>query len=185
MALRLDGSQQAVEARSRPKPETDTARKQPTQQEEQGDSKATKSLWVQWNQLKLGTVCCTKIGRPKMVMVASYNLYCPGCWYRMSCQLFMMPCLPETLEWPKRLNEYKNDFTGMTCNTIKYILFVGDLYFTKWKEVFLIQNQEARTVAEKLVKVIARYGALEQIHSDQGRNVEAQLFQEMCPVQHG
>ena len=33
----------------------------------------------------------------------------------------------------------------------KYILVVGD-YFTKWKEAFAIPNQEAKTVAEKLVK---------------------------------
>ena len=62
----------------------------------------------------------------------------------------------------------------------KYILVVGD-YFTKWKEAFAIPNQEAKTVAEKLVKeVISRYGAPEKIHSDQGRNFEAQLFQKMC-----
>ena len=62
----------------------------------------------------------------------------------------------------------------------KYILVVGD-YFSKWTEAFPLPNQEAKTVAEKLVhEVIARYGAPEKIHSDQGRNFEAQLFQEMC-----
>ena len=56
----------------------------------------------------------------------------------------------------------------------------------KWKEAFPTPNQEAKAVAEKLVKeVISRYGAPEKIHSDQGRNFEAQLFQEMCAVQHG
>ena len=40
---------------------------------------------------------------------------------------------------------------------------------------------EAKTVAENLVnEVIARYGAPERIHTDQGRNFEAQLFKEMC-----
>jgi len=39
----------------------------------------------------------------------------------------------------------------------------------KWKEAFAILNQEAKTIAEKLVKeVISRYGAPEKIHSDQG-----------------
>ena len=38
----------------------------------------------------------------------------------------------------------------------KYILLVGD-YFKKWKEAFPIPNQEAKTVAEKLMKeVISR-----------------------------
>ena len=52
----------------------------------------------------------------------------------------------------------------------KYILVVGD-YFTKWKEALAIPNQEAKTIAEKLVKeVISRYGVPIRIHSDQGRN---------------
>ena len=64
----------------------------------------------------------------------------------------------------------------------KNILVVGD-NFTKWKEVFTIPNQEAKTVAEKLVnEVIARFGAPKKIHSDQGRNFEAQLFKEMCTL---
>ena len=33
----------------------------------------------------------------------------------------------------------------------KYLLIIAD-YFTKWTEAFLIQNQEANTVAEKIVK---------------------------------
>ena len=62
----------------------------------------------------------------------------------------------------------------------KCILVVGD-YFLKWTEAFPLPNQEAKTVAEKLVnKVIARYRASEKIHSDQECNFEAQLFQEMC-----
>ena len=61
------------------------------------------------------------------------------------------------------------------------LLLCFQFAFTKWKEAFAIPNQEAKTVAEKLVKeVISRYGAPEKIHSDQGRNFEAQLFQEMC-----
>lgn len=64
----------------------------------------------------------------------------------------------------------------------KYILVVGD-YFSKWTEAFPLPNQEARTVAEKLVnEVISRHGAPERIHTDQGRNFEAQLFREMCTL---
>ena len=51
----------------------------------------------------------------------------------------------------------------------------------KWKEAFVIPNLEAKTVAEKLVEeVISRFGAPEKIHSDQGQNFVAQLFQEIC-----
>jgi len=52
----------------------------------------------------------------------------------------------------------------------KYILLVGD-YFSKWKEAFLIPNQEAKTIAEKLVnEVISRYEAPEHIHSNQSKS---------------
>ena len=62
----------------------------------------------------------------------------------------------------------------------KYILALGD-YFMKWTEAFPLPNQEAKTVAEKLVnKVISRFGAPKRIHTDQGQNFEAQLFKEMC-----
>lgn len=50
----------------------------------------------------------------------------------------------------------------------KYIVVVGD-YFMESKEAFAIPNQEAKTVAEKLLKkVISRYGVPEKIHSHQG-----------------
>ena len=62
----------------------------------------------------------------------------------------------------------------------KYILVVGD-YFMKWAEAFPLPNQEAKTVEEKLVNgVISSFGAPERIHTEQGRNFEAQLFKEMC-----
>ena len=51
----------------------------------------------------------------------------------------------------------------------------------KWTEAFPLPNQEAKTVAEKLVnEVISRFGAPERIHTDQGRNFKAELFKEMC-----
>ena len=62
-----------------------------------------------------------------------------------------------------------------TTESNRYIPVVGD-YFTKWKEAFPIAHQEAKTVAEKSVNEVIS----ERIHSDQGGNVEAQLFQEMC-----
>ncbi|CAG5036455.1 unnamed protein product [Parnassius apollo] len=56
-------------------------------------------------------------------------------------------------------------------------------YFTKWPEVFAIPNQEASTVADKLVyEVFCRSGVPLEIHSDQGRNFESQIFQETCRV---
>ena len=62
----------------------------------------------------------------------------------------------------------------------KYIMIVMD-YFTKWAEAYAIPNQEAETVANKLVhEFFSRFGVVRQLHTDQGRNFESKLFQQMC-----
>ena len=64
----------------------------------------------------------------------------------------------------------------------KYIMIVVD-YFTKWAESYAIPNQEACTVADKLVQeFISRFGCPRQIHTDQGRNFESKLFKRMCEM---
>ena len=64
----------------------------------------------------------------------------------------------------------------------KYIVVVMD-YFTKWVEAYPLPNQEAATVAEALVKeCICRFGVPREIHSDQGRNFESALFQNICKI---
>ena len=61
-----------------------------------------------------------------------------------------------------------------------YIMVVGD-YFTRWMEAFAIPNQEATTVAEKLVEeVFMRFSIPEQLHSDQGRQFESKFLTEIC-----
>jgi len=62
----------------------------------------------------------------------------------------------------------------------RFLLVVGD-YFTKWTEAYPIPNQEAITVARKLVdEFICRFGAPETLHTDQRRNFESKLFKELC-----
>ena len=64
----------------------------------------------------------------------------------------------------------------------KYVLVVGD-YFTKWIEAYPMPNQEAPTVADILTReFISRYGAPAEIHSDQGRNFESAVFQDVCKI---
>lgn len=64
----------------------------------------------------------------------------------------------------------------------KYILVVMD-YFSKWVEAYALPNQEAVTVAEVLVKeCICRFGVPRELHSDQGRNFESALFQNICKI---
>ena len=61
----------------------------------------------------------------------------------------------------------------------KCILIIGD-YFSKWTEAHAIPNQEATTVARVLVEdFVARFGISRQIHSDEGRNFQSKVFQEM------
>ena len=63
-----------------------------------------------------------------------------------------------------------------------YVLVVAD-YFTRWIEAFPLPNQEATTVANKLVdEVFLRLGIPEQLHSDQGRQFESKLLSEVCKL---
>ena len=62
----------------------------------------------------------------------------------------------------------------------KYILVISD-YFSKWTEAYPLPNQEALTVAQKLVdQWICRFSVPEQLHSDQGRQFESELIAEVC-----
>uniref|UniRef100_A0A8C6KN09 Integrase catalytic domain-containing protein n=1 Tax=Nothobranchius furzeri TaxID=105023 RepID=A0A8C6KN09_NOTFU len=62
----------------------------------------------------------------------------------------------------------------------KYIMVVGD-YFSKWTEAFPLHNQEAKTIARVLTEeCVCRFGVPRSLHSDQGRNFESKLFQELC-----
>lgn len=61
-----------------------------------------------------------------------------------------------------------------------YILVVAD-YFTRYTEAYAIPNQEATTVANKLVnEFFLRYSPPERLHSDQGRNFESAVVTEVC-----
>jgi len=65
-----------------------------------------------------------------------------------------------------------------------YILVMGD-YFTKWMEVYPIPNQEATTVANKLVdEFVCRFSVPKQLHSDQGAQFESQVVAEVCRLLH-
>ncbi|CAC5385151.1 unnamed protein product [Mytilus coruscus] len=69
-----------------------------------------------------------------------------------------------------------------TENSNRYILVVSD-YYTKWTESFPMPNMEASTVVKIIVEeVIARFGVPSWIHSDQGRQYESRLFQEVSKV---
>ena len=69
-----------------------------------------------------------------------------------------------------------------TDNGNKYVLVIAD-YFTKFVEAYAIPNEKAETVSQKLVdEFICRYGIPEEIHTDQGRNFESKIFQNVCQL---
>ena len=63
-----------------------------------------------------------------------------------------------------------------------YILVVAD-YFTRYVEAYAIPNQEAVTVANKLVEeFFFRFSPPDQLHSDQGHNFESAIITEVCKL---
>ena len=67
-----------------------------------------------------------------------------------------------------------------TQNGNRYVLVIGE-YFTRWMEAYSLPNQKTEEVATNLVfEFVCRFGLPYEIHSDQGRNFESDLFQEIC-----
>lgn len=67
-------------------------------------------------------------------------------------------------------------------NGNKFCLVITDC-FTKWTEAYGIPNQEASTVAQKIInEFVCRFGAPLQIHTDQGTHFESHLFRQMCDL---
>ncbi|XP_063435537.1 protein NYNRIN-like [Mytilus trossulus] len=68
----------------------------------------------------------------------------------------------------------------LTKKKNKCILVIGD-YFTRWMEAYPIPHQHADLVAQKLVmEFIARFGIPLELHTDQGKNFESDLFKSGC-----
>ena len=72
----------------------------------------------------------------------------------------------------------------LTKSGNRYILVVCDA-FTKWAEAFPIPDQTAKTCASVLVReVISRFGCPLELHTDQGRNFDGEIFKELSEVLH-
>ncbi len=62
----------------------------------------------------------------------------------------------------------------------QFILIAAD-HFSKWTEAYAIPDQTAKTCAGKLLaEFISRFGCPLDLHSDQGRNFESNIFKELC-----
>ena len=67
-----------------------------------------------------------------------------------------------------------------SSNGNSYVLVVGD-HYSKWMEALPVPNQEAPTVAKKLVdEVFLRFSPPQQLHSDLGRQFESVVIAEIC-----
>ena len=84
-----------------------------------------------------------------------------------------------------RLWHYPSHFLGPLPESEKgnlYIMAVGD-YYTHCIEAIPIINQEAVTIVEKLVdEVLMRFSTPEQMHTDQGKQLESNLMKEICKL---
>ncbi|KAL6486140.1 hypothetical protein MHYP_G00055320 [Metynnis hypsauchen] len=62
----------------------------------------------------------------------------------------------------------------------KYILVIID-QFTRWVEAYAMPDQTAESTAQRLVfEFVARFSPPLEIHTDQGRNFESDLFTHLC-----
>lgn len=64
----------------------------------------------------------------------------------------------------------------------RFVLVVSD-YFTKWVTAVPLPNHTAKSVAEALVvHFISYFGVPQELHTDQGKDFESQLFTELCEL---
>ena len=76
------------------------------------------------------------------------------------------------------------DFSGPLpmSNGNKHILVIGD-HFTKWYEAIPLPDETAVLTANALVDHwISRFGCPHRLHSDQGRNFESKLFEQLIQL---
>ena len=111
---------------------------------------------------------CTFLSGYTQILVRSYWVYsvCLRITY------YTTECIALDIMGPLNETERHN----------RYVLVIQD-YFTKWVEAFPLPNEQAVTVAEVLASEwVCRYGAPQTLHSDQCRNFESEVFQEMCKL---
>ena len=138
------------------------------------------------------------IGEEKMKHRLKERFYWPGCteavgeWCR-NC----ISCTTRKTVAPKRRAPLQTIKAGYPMQIVsvdlmgplpetedgcKYVMVAVDC-FTRWVKVYAIRNQEATTVAKKLVdEMFCRFSPPEQLHSDQGRQFESDLVKEICEL---
>ena len=138
------------------------------------------------------------LGADKTLGCLKERFYCPGhhdhvkdwcckcatCAQRKSPTTSpRVPLKPIVTSYP--LQMVATDILGPLPESLSgnlYIVVVTD-YFTRYTEAYPIPNQQATTVARKLVdEFFLRFSTPEQLHSDQGRNFESAVISEVCKL---
>ena len=91
----------------------------------------------------------------------------------------LKPILPT-----KPLEIITTDIMGplnVTKHNNKYIMIVVD-HFTKWMELYALKTMEAEEVAKKIASFACRHGSPLQILSDQGKNYQSDVLNELYEV---
>ena len=140
------------------------------------------------------------LGLDKMMSKLKEQFYWPGHWndVREWCRTCSV-CASRKTPVPKNRAPLQSVSVGAPLQMVamdilgplpestqgnSYVLVVAD-YFTKWMEAYPIPNQEATTVARKLVdEFFCRFSIPEKLHSDQGRQFESDLIAEVCALLH-
>ena len=111
------------------------------------------------------------------------QVYCDSC---VECQRRKRPTphMQAELRTETQSRPYERiaiDITEMPMSTKgnKYALVAMD-YFSKYVHVFPMSNQTTETVADCLMKLVLEQGVPERLHSDQGKQFESAVFQELC-----
>ena len=60
----------------------------------------------------------------------------------------------------------------------RYLLGVMD-YFTKWVETIPLYDQPVTSVTKAIIKICCTFGVPSILHSDQGRNFESHMLQQI------
>ena len=72
------------------------------------------------------------------------------------------------------------DMSVTTSRGNRYVLVMVDC-FTRWTEAFPLPDKTAQSVADAFFnQVVCRFGMPSVIHSDQGREFENRIMQELC-----
>ena len=131
------------------------------------------------------------LGEEKTLQKLKDRFYWPGHWKSVQEWCHTCPaCSQRKTPTPKNLAPLQSvtvsspmqmvaiDILGPLPVTLagnKYILVAAD-YFSKWIEAYAIPNQEATTIAHKLLdEMFCRFALPEKHHSDQGRQFEAEV----------